>query len=87
MSSERLYATGRRKTSSARIYLSQGNGAITVNNKDLADYFGREVAQMLVKQPLELCNLIDKVDINAKVKGGGSSVSYTHLTLPTSHLV
>ena len=72
MSSERLYATGRRKTSSARIYLSQGNGAITVNNKDLADYFGREVAQMLVKQPLELCNLIDKVDVNAKVKGGGS---------------
>ena len=72
MSSERLYATGRRKTSSARIYLSQGNGAITVNNKELADYFGREVAQMLVKQPLELCNLIDKVDINAKVKGGGS---------------
>jgi small subunit ribosomal protein S9 len=72
MSSERLYATGRRKTSSARIYLSQGDGAITVNNKELADYFGREVAQMLVKQPLELCNLIDKVDINAKVKGGGS---------------
>ena len=72
MSSERLYATGRRKTSSARIYLSQGDGAITVNNKKLADYFGREVAQMLVKQPLELCNLIDKVDINAKVKGGGS---------------
>ena len=68
MSSERLYATGRRKTSSARIYLSQGSGAITVNNKDLSDYFGREVAQMLVKQPLELCNLIDKVDINAKVK-------------------
>ena len=72
MSSERLYATGRRKTSSARIYLSHGEGAITVNNKKLADYFGREVAQMLVKQPLELCNLIDKVDIDAKVKGGGS---------------
>ena len=72
MSSERLYATGRRKTSSARIYLSQGDGAITVNNKELADYFGREVAQMLVKQPLELCNLIDKVNIDAKVKGGGS---------------
>ena len=71
MSSERLYATGRRKTSSARIYLSKGDGEIKVNNKDLADYFGREVAQMLVKQPLELCNLIDKVDINAKVKGGG----------------
>ena len=63
MSSERLYATGRRKTSSARIYLSQGEGSIKVNNKELSDYFGREVAQMLVKQPLELCNLIDKVDI------------------------
>ena len=72
MSSERLYATGRRKTSSARIYLSQGGGAIRVNNKELSDYFGREVAQMLVKQPLELCNLVDKVDIDAKVKGGGS---------------
>ena len=69
MSSERLYATGRRKTSSARIYLSQGEGSIQVNNKELSEYFGREVAQMLVKQPLELCNLIDIV---AKVKGGGS---------------
>ena len=72
MSSERLYATGRRKTSSARIYLSKGGGAIKVNNKELSVYFGREVAQMLVKQPLELCNLINKVDIEAKVKGGGS---------------
>ena len=63
MSSERLYATGRRKTSSARIYLSKGEGAIKVNNKELSVYFGREVAQMLVKQPLELCNLINKVDI------------------------
>ena len=72
MSSSIHYATGRRKTSSARIYLSQGGGAIRVNNKELSDYFGREVAQMLVKQPLELCNLVDKVDIDAKVKGGGS---------------
>ena len=72
MSSERLHATGRRKTSSARIYLSKGEGAIKVNNKELSVYFGREVAQMLVKQPLELCNLINKVDIEAKVKGGGS---------------
>ena len=72
MRSERLYATGRRKTSSARIYLSKGEGAIKVNNKELSVYFGREVAQMLVKQPLELCNLINKVDIEAKVKGGGS---------------
>ena len=72
MSSERLYATGRRKTSSARIYLSQGEGDIKVNNKELSVYFGREVAQMLVKQPLELCNLSDKVDVVAKVSGGGS---------------
>ena len=72
MTQEIFYATGRRKTSSARIYLSQGGGAIRVNNKELSDYFGREVAQMLVKQPLELCNLVDKVDIDAKVKGGGS---------------
>ena len=72
MSSERHYATGRRKTSSARIYLSQGEGYIRVNNKELSVYFGREVAQMLVRQPLELCNLSDKVDVVAKVSGGGS---------------
>ena len=72
MSSETYYATGRRKTSSARIYLSQGEGDIRVNNKELSVYFGREVAQMLVRQPLELCNLSDKVDVVAKVSGGGS---------------
>ena len=72
MSSEIHYATGRRKTSSARIYLSQGEGDIKVNNKELSVYFGREVAQMLVRQPLELCNLSDKVDVVAKVSGGGS---------------
>ena len=72
MSSEKHYATGRRKTSSARIYLSQGEGDIRVNNKELSVYFGREVAQMLVRQPLELCNLSDKVDVVAKVSGGGS---------------
>ena len=72
MSSERLYATGRRKTSSARIYLSQGDGAITVNNKELADYFGREVAQMVVKQPLVSTELTQGVDIKATVTGGGS---------------
>ena len=81
MSSERLYATGRRKTSSARVYLSHGEGLIRVNNKDLSEYFGRQVAQMLVKQPLELCNLLDKVDIDVKVKGGGifgQAVSIRH---------
>ena len=73
MSSERLYATGRRKTSSARIYLSQGEGSIKVNNKELSDYFGREVAQMLVKQPFAVAGVTSQFDIKATVKGGGLS--------------
>ena len=72
MTTETHYATGRRKTSSARIYLSSGKGNIKVNDRDLDVYFGRKVAQMLVMQPLELTELKDKVDINIKVKGGGS---------------
>ena len=72
MTTETHYATGRRKTSSARIYLSSGKGKIKVNDKDLDVYFGRKVAQMLVMQPLEMTELTDKVDINIKVKGGGS---------------
>ena len=72
MSTEIHYATGRRKTSSARIYLKKGKGKIIVNNRKLDDYFGRKVAQMLVMQPLELAELDKKVDIDVKVKGGGS---------------
>ena len=72
MTTETHYATGRRKTSSARIYLSSGKGNIKVNDRDLDVYFGRKVAQMLVMQPLEMSDLTDKVDINIKVKGGGS---------------
>ena len=72
MTTETHYATGRRKTSSARIYLSSGKGNIKVNDRDLDVYFGRKVAQMLVMQPLEMTELADKVDINIKVKGGGS---------------
>ena len=72
MTTETHYATGRRKTSSARIYLSSGKGHITVNDKQLDVYFGRKVAQMLVMQPLEMTELSDKLDINIKVKGGGS---------------
>ena len=72
MTTETHYATGRRKTSSARIYLSSGKGNIKVNERDLDVYFGRKVAQMLVMQPLEMTELTDKVDINIKVKGGGS---------------
>ena len=93
MSSEIHYATGRRKTSSARVYLKKGKGNIVVNDRKLDEYFGRKVAQMLVKQPLELVELSEKIDLDVKVKGGGSfgqagairPVSYTHLTLPTSN--
>ena len=66
------YATGRRKTSSARVYLSKGKGDITVNSKPLNEYFGRQVAQMLVMQPLKLTELDEKVNIKVMVKGGGS---------------
>jgi len=72
MSSNIFYATGRRKTSSARVYLKKGKGDILVNNIKLNEYFGRKVAQMLVMQPLELVNLTEKVDVDVKVKGGGS---------------
>ena len=72
MTTEIHYATGRRKTSSARVYLKKGKGKILVNNSELGNYFGRKVAQMLVLEPLELTELVEKIDIDAKVKGGGS---------------
>ena len=72
MSSNIHYATGRRKTSSARVYLKKGKGNISVNDRKLDEYFGRKVAQMLVLQPLELVELVDKLDHDIKVKGGGS---------------
>ena len=72
MSAEIHYATGRRKTSSARIYIKKGKGSIKINNRKLDEYFGRKVAQMLVMQPLELVDLVEKVDLDIKVKGGGS---------------
>tara|TARA_B100000676_G_C17971047_1_gene783315 strand:+ start:596 stop:988 length:393 start_codon:yes stop_codon:yes gene_type:complete len=72
MSSDIHYATGRRKTSSARVYLKKGKGNISVNDRQLDEYFGRKVAQMLVLQPLELVQLVDKIDLDIKVKGGGS---------------
>ena len=72
MSTEIFYATGRRKTSSARVYLKKGKGDISVYDRKLDEYFGRKVAQMLVMQPLELLDLSEKLDIKIKVKGGGS---------------
>ena len=70
---ESYYATGRRKTSSARVYLSNGSGAITVNGKPLDAFFGRQTARMIVRQPLDVVEMNDKFDINIKVTGGGIS--------------
>lgn len=72
MSATQYYGTGRRKTSTARVFIKNGQGAITVNNRPLDLYFGREVARMIVRQPLELVELKDKFDINVTVAGGGS---------------
>ncbi|HIF74131.1 MAG TPA: 30S ribosomal protein S9 [Porticoccaceae bacterium] len=72
MAATQYYGTGRRKTSTARVYLTNGNGSITVNKRSLDGYFGREVARMIVKQPLELVDMTEKFDINVSVRGGGS---------------
>ncbi|MEE4660919.1 MAG: 30S ribosomal protein S9 [Halieaceae bacterium] len=72
MATTQYYGTGRRKTSTARVFLSNGGGQITVNNKPLDQYFGREVARMIVRQPLQLTETEDKFDINVTVAGGGS---------------
>ena len=72
MAAEIYYATGRRKTSSARVYLKKGKGNISINDRKLDEYFGRKVAQMLVMQPLELVDLSEKIDLRIKVSGGGS---------------
>ena len=72
MSATQYYGTGRRKTSTARVYLTSGKGNITVNRRPLDGYFGREVARMIVRQPLELVEMVGKFDINVTVRGGGS---------------
>ena len=69
---DQILTVGRRKTSTARVFLEKGTGSIIVNKKKLEDYFGREVAQMVVKQPLETVEMLDGFNINATVAGGGS---------------
>ena len=71
-SPQQYYGTGRRKTSTARVYLKSGTGSITVNKRPLDGYFGREVARMIVRQPLELVEMVQKFDVNVSVRGGGS---------------
>ena len=70
---DKINTVGRRKTSRARVFLSKGTGKITVNKKSLEDYFGRDVAKMIVMQPLESIKMQDQIDIEASVSGGGNS--------------
>jgi small subunit ribosomal protein S9 len=65
------YGTGRRKTSAARVFLKPGSGKITVNDRPLDEFFGRETGRMIVRQPLELVQLTNKFDITVTVAGGG----------------
>jgi small subunit ribosomal protein S9 len=73
MTANHYYGTGRRKTSSARVFLRPGQGAITVNNRPLDTFFGRETARMIVRQPLQVAELEDRFDITVTVKGGGTT--------------
>ncbi len=73
MATEQYYGTGRRKNSTARVYLTKGSGQITVNDKPLESFFGRPTNCMIVRQPLEATELVDQFDINVKVKGGGTT--------------
>lgn len=67
------YGTGRRKTAAARVFIKKGTGNISVNDQALDQYFGRETSRMLVRQPLEATDMLDKFDIRVTVSGGGKS--------------
>lgn len=73
MAQQMNYGTGRRKTSTARVFLDSGNGNITVNGRPLDKFFGRETARMVVRQPLTVTDMADKVDISVTVSGGGNT--------------
>ncbi|MDT8404969.1 30S ribosomal protein S9 [Sulfuriflexus sp.] len=67
------YSTGRRKSSTARVYMTPGEGNIIINNRGIDTYFGRETSRMVVRQPLELAEMVGKFDIKVNVKGGGNT--------------
>ena len=73
MATNQNYGTGRRKSSTARVFLRKGSGSITVNERPLDEYFGRQTARMIVRQPLELTKSSDKFDIMVTVEGGGTT--------------
>jgi len=70
---EVINCTGRRKTSAARVFLTTGKGDITINNRSLEDFFGRETARMVIRQPLETADMLDKIDLRVTVTGGGTT--------------
>jgi small subunit ribosomal protein S9 len=73
MAEQKFYATGKRKTSVARVWIKPGTGAITINQRSIDEYFGRPTSKMVVRQPLELTENIGKFDISVNVSGGGPS--------------
>jgi small subunit ribosomal protein S9 len=73
MANQQYYGTGRRKTSTARVFLRPGNGQIMVNERPLDTFFGRETARMIVRQPLNVADLAEKFDVTVSVKGGGTT--------------
>lgn len=73
MALQQNYGTGRRKTSAARVFLRPGNGAITINDKSIDQYFGRETSRMIVRQPLALTDMMEKFDVLVTVVGGGGT--------------
>ena len=73
MATETYYGTGRRKSSAARVFLTRGKGKIVINDRPIDEFFGRETARMIVRQPLEKLEMADKFDLKVTVKGGGIS--------------
>ncbi|HSD70925.1 MAG: 30S ribosomal protein S9 [Woeseiaceae bacterium] len=73
MTAAHFYGTGRRKTSTARVFLTPGSGEIKINDRPLDRFFGRQTARMIVRQPLELMKLVDKFNVNVTVSGGGTT--------------
>ena len=73
MATEHYYGTGRRKSAAARVFISPGSGQIVVNGRPLDQFFGRETARMIVRQPLEVADMANRFDIKATVSGGGTT--------------
>ena len=73
MAEQTNYGTGRRKTAAARVHLTRGKGTITINNRPIDEYFGRETARMVVRQPFAALDMQDKFDVSVNVAGGGPS--------------